>query len=270
MYANIDSINIFTFLFHVLSNKVKIGVSNFTEYTKLLSSRIPQDPGPLRESGDTMMHLKWLLPQSKIDFISDQDVHNGSLIFNEKGANIYDVLILGHQEYVTQREYDNFKKIVANGGILILLDGNIFYAEVKYDETNDMITKGHDWAFNIKSAWKDIKERWFNETSHWVGSNYLCCFSDDIIFRNNPFDIKHNEEQYVTNPHVKILLDYNETENKADPRKFVIATYELEYKKGSVLALGLYTEDLNEGNQRYWRFFDSLIFQYVLGEKVNR
>ena len=61
--------------------------------------------------------------------------------------------------------------------------------------------------------------------TQWVGSNYLCCYSDEIVFRNNPFDIKHDEEQYVTNPHAKILLDYNATENKPNPRKFVIATY---------------------------------------------
>jgi hypothetical protein len=107
------------------------------------------------------------------------------------------------------------------------LDGNVFYGEVKYDENTDKITlvKGHNWAFNGNSAWKSVQERWLNETSEWVGSNYLCCFDDDIIFRNNPFDIKHDEEQYITNPRGKILLDYNATENKPHPREFVVATY---------------------------------------------
>jgi hypothetical protein len=252
-------------------NKSASDLSNFTRYTDLLSAKIPQNPALLRESNDIMLHLKWLLPESNIHFITDQIVHNGSLIFNDKGANLYDVLILSHQEYVTQREYDNLKKFVANGGILILLDGNVFYAEVKYDETTDKITlvKGHGWAFNGKSAWRTIEERWENETSQWIGSNYLCCYEDDIIFRNNPFEIGHDEEQYITNPRVKILLDYNATENKTNPRKFVVATSELEYEKGKVITLGLYTNDL-EGNQRFWRFFDSLIFQYVIGDKVDR
>lgn len=39
--------------------------------------------------------------------------------------NRYDAHIIGHQEYVTQREYDNLKQIVANGGTLVVLDGNI-------------------------------------------------------------------------------------------------------------------------------------------------
>ena len=42
------------------------------------------------------------------------------------GTNVYDVIMLEHQEYVTQQEYDNLKRFVANGGILILLDGNVF------------------------------------------------------------------------------------------------------------------------------------------------
>jgi N,N-dimethylformamidase beta subunit-like, C-terminal len=256
-------------LFYEL-NKTATQVSNFTRYTDLLSSKVPQQPHLSRESDDIMLHLKWLLPQSNINFITDQDVHNGSLIFNERAENLYDVLILSHQEYVSQREYDNLKKFVANGGILILLDGNVFFAEVNYDASTDKIklVKGHHWAFNGKSAWQSVRETWANETSEWVGSNDLCCFGSDIIFRNNPFDAKHSEEQYITNPNAKILLDYNATENKPNPRKFVVATYELEYKKGKVITLGLYTDDL-KGNQRFWRFFDSLIFQYVLREKVQ-
>ena len=257
------------YLFYDISKSGHKG-SNFTKYTDLLTSKIPRKPYLSKESDDIMLHLKWLLPESNIHFITDQDVHNGSLIFSDKEVNLYDALILSHQEYLTQREYDNLKKFVANGGILILLDGNVFYAEVKYDETTDKITlvKGHGWAFNGKSAWKSIAERWEDETSQWVGSNYLCCFEDDIIFNNNPFDAKHDEEQYVTNPNVKILLDYNATENEPNPRKFTVATYEFDYKRGKVLTMGLYTDDL-KGNERFWRFFDSLIFQYVLGQNVH-
>jgi hypothetical protein len=101
-----------------------------------------------------------------------------------------------------------------------------------------------------------------------VGGNYVCCYSDDIIFRNYPFEIKQDEEQYITNPNVKILLDYSATENKPNPRKFVIATYELDYKKGKVITLGLYADDLKE-NERFWRNFDSLMFRYAFGEKVH-
>ena len=33
---------------------------------------------------------------------------------------LYGILILGHQEYVTQKEYDNLKNFVANGGTITL------------------------------------------------------------------------------------------------------------------------------------------------------
>jgi len=40
----------------------------------------------------------------------------------------------------------------------MLLDGNVFYAEVKYDKSNQTVTlvKGHWWAFNGKSAWNSM------------------------------------------------------------------------------------------------------------------
>jgi hypothetical protein len=64
------------------------------------------------------------------------------------------------------------------------------------------------WAFNDKSAWKSIDERWKEETSEWVGSNFLC-YLCNFRFDNNPFGYRHLEEQNITNPKAKILLDYN-------------------------------------------------------------
>src|ERR1051325_10297456 len=98
-------------------------------------------------------------------------------IFTKNGKNnVYHILILGHQEYVTQQEYNNLKKFVVNGGTLIILDGNVFFAQVKYDKHTQTVAlvKGHWWAFNGKSAWKSVGERWKQETSQWIGSNYLC------------------------------------------------------------------------------------------------
>ena len=244
---------------------------NITRHTSLLSSKVTQQYPDLAELDVIIKHLKWLTPDSNITALTDADVHERSSIFMEDGTNKYDVIILGHQEYVTQQEYDNLKQFVANGGIMILLDGNVFYAEVKYDRKAHVITlvKGHSWAFDGKSAWPSVQERWANETSEWVGSNYLCCFGDDIRFANNPFGVIHNEEQYITNPNTKILLNYNATENESNPRDFIIATYELDYKKGKVIALGLYTDDLLFYNERFKRFFDSLMFQYALGINEN-
>ena len=179
---------------------------NITKYLNLLTSKV--DKSPIMP-GFTLLSLRknieWLMPNYNIALLTDVGVHNGSIFKDDnKLSNKFDVLILGHQEYVTQAEYNNLKRFVANGGILILPYSNIFYSEVSYDKNSESVTlvKGHNWAFNDKSAWKNIKERWENETSQWVGSNYLC-YSCNITFANNPFEYKHHEEQFITNPNVQ-------------------------------------------------------------------
>ena len=91
---------------------------------------------------------------------------------------------------------------------MVLMDGNVFNAEVKYDRNTHTITlvKGHGWAYNGKSAWKSVGERWTNETSQWIGSNSFC-FSCNVTFANNPFQYRHHEEQYLTNPNDLISVE---------------------------------------------------------------
>jgi hypothetical protein len=119
--------------FYVFYNKyinVTRGV-NITTDLNLLSNKVTNKPS-LSASGIAMLYLlgnlKWVRPEANIAFLTDQDVDEGS-IFQVNGSNAYDVIILGHQEYVTQREYDNFKQFVGSGGTMIILDGNVFYAE---------------------------------------------------------------------------------------------------------------------------------------------
>jgi hypothetical protein len=241
---------------------------NTTKYTDLLLSKLDQDPNTWSALIQIADHLKWLTPKSSVDILTDKDVHTGTLLFSNNGTNLYDVIMLEHQEYVTQQEYDNLKKFVSNGGLLFLLNGNIFYGEVKYDNNTDTIrlVKGHGIASNGETAWKSVRERWKDETSEWTGGNYKCCFRWEFIFRNDPFGITHVEEHYITNPKAKILLDYNATINRPDPGEFVIATYELEYKKGKVITLGIWTVNKLYENDRFLRFFDSLLYQYALRE----
>jgi hypothetical protein len=240
---------------------------NITKDSNLLSSKVTNDPSS-SASGFAMVYLlgnlKWISPDSNIAFLTDQDVDAGS-IFLGNGSNAYDVVILGHQEYVTQREYDNFKQFVGNGGTMIILDGNVFYAEVKYNSNTDNITlvKGHSWAFNGVSAWKSVSERWKNETAQWVGSNYI---SGIVKFANNPFEYSPHEEQYITNPKDVILMNYDARVPADKPNKtggVIVATYELNYLKGKVIALGLYSDDvINNGS--FDRYFDNLVLQYAV------
>jgi hypothetical protein len=243
---------------------------NVTTNLDYLTAKVPG----LNTPASTFAMLKlvsdigWLTPDSNVTVITDADVNRGS-IFTEMGnginisngnvVNSYDVIILGHQEYVTQSEYDNLRKYVANGGTMIILDGNVFYAEVKYDSQKNTVTlvKGHGWTFNGKSAWKSINERWKNETAQWVGSNYFCdlCVRS---FSNDPFGYLPHEEQYITNPHDIILLNYG-----ANPPRLghVVATYEHNYGRGKVIALGIYSDDIIT-NGKFQRYLDSLLVRY--------
>jgi N,N-dimethylformamidase beta subunit-like, C-terminal len=238
--------------------------SNLNLLTSKLSSNQEGSISNVYAMLDLIKNLKWITNNSNITILSDQDVDSKS-IFNKNGSNLYDIIILGHQEYVTQDEYNSLKKFVSNGGTMILLDGNALYAQVKYDRSANQITlvKGHGWAFNGKSAWKSVDERWENETSQWVGSTYLCAICH-ISYLNNPFGYIHHEEDYITNPTDIILLNYPFTDPVDNLSKnIVIATYEHNYNKGKVIALGLYSDDIIN-NGVFDRFFDSLLVKYAL------
>jgi N,N-dimethylformamidase beta subunit-like protein len=226
--------------------------TNVTKDLNLLSSKViitNLTSTTTTRSTFTIPELIDSLKKKNITILTDPDVDKG-FIFKRNNANLYDVIILGHQEYVTQKEYDNLRKFVVDGGTMIILDGNVFYAEVKYDRIDQTITlvKGHWWAFNGKSAWKSIGERWKEQTAQWVGSNYLCyeCVGK---FENDPFGYRPHEEQYITNLRDIILLNYNASivlfgDQHLMKSKPVVATYELNYGKGKVIALGIYSDDI--------------------------
>ena len=93
----------------------------------------------------------------------------------------------------------------------------------------------------------------------WIGSNSFC-FSCNVTFAYNPFHYKHHEEQYLTNPNDLILLNYHASSIKQP--KIVIATYELNYKKGKAIALGIYSDDII-ANGEFDKYFDSLLVKYA-------
>jgi hypothetical protein len=267
------------YIFYKHFASVRAG-ENVTQHLSLLSSlvtkpKVPKIPNYAAISASAYAmryldrHLSLLTPKNKISVLTDIDVDSGSIFMNNNhSTNRYDILILGHQEYVTQQEYSNLKKFVANGGTMILLDGNVFYAQVGYDRSTQTITliKGHGWAFNGKSAWKSVGERWRNETSQWVGSNSLCT-GCKITFVNNPFNYYHREEQYITNANDTIFLNYNASvlspnpkivKNATSAHANMIATYELSYKKGKVIGLGIYS-DVVINNRYFLVFLDHLL-----------
>ena len=121
-------------------------------------------------------NVKKFAPNASLFNITDGDI-DGGVLFDDKGRNMFDSLFLFHNEYVTQTEYTSLKKFVYNGGTLVAIDGNIFYAQVKYNENNCHcgLVKGHDWDFRDRMA--DIKsdaEGYFDENKWFIGSKFYC------------------------------------------------------------------------------------------------
>jgi hypothetical protein len=217
-------------------------------------------------------HVKQDFPNATVTVMRDEDVSDGHIFYtNDNKTNAYDVLMLFHNEYMTQNEYDNLRQFVENGGNLVVIDGNAFYTEVKYDRINQQISlvNGHGWQFDGEAARESVNERWINETKEWVGSSYqLGDIATPITFGNNPFNYTHFEENYVNNPNVTIIHDYKirfppqDWINRPEVRGSVIATYTLDYGKGKVLNLGIWGDNLSE-SELFFKFFDSWLITHV-------
>jgi hypothetical protein len=273
------------------------GTTNVTTDLNLLRVRIPDGPylyykddpfdSPRIPSQlqyyNTLMELvedKASSQNLAIDIadITDKEVHEGG-IFDSAGNNVYDVLFLFHQEYVTQAEYDNLKKfVVQNGGTIVFNDANVFTTEVKYDSAINTVTlvRGHGWAYNGISAWHAENERWLNENQQWVGSNFIeIPANENVTFSNNPFNYDHSEEQIVTNPNARIIFDFGviehtpyeigeEIDNEQHfPNFGKVAVYEMISGKGKVINIGIYAHKL-EDNEAFLDFYEEEILSRAI------
>jgi N,N-dimethylformamidase beta subunit-like protein len=119
------------YVFYARYNGVTANM-NVTSDLNLLSSKVSMHPTIIPTTQvhsafamlSLLKNLKLVSPDSNITVLTDADVDVNP------NSNAYDVIILGHQEYVTQQEYNYLRNFVANGGSMILLDGNAFYAQV--------------------------------------------------------------------------------------------------------------------------------------------
>ena len=216
--------------------------------------------------------ISLLAPTSNLTFIDDEYVDAGK-IFDSNGRNNLDVIFLVHEEYVTQKEYNNLKKFVTQGGTLVFVESNVLTVEVSYDRQNDSITlvKGHLFEFDGKVAKRNlVAERWKNETSQWLGSNFLPKPTYyTIYFKDMPFNYTHTEEQYISNPNAIILYDYK-IFDPLDPELVTVASYEMNYGKGKILMTSLFADELGD-DREFFKFFKTIILPRAIGSvyKIN-
>ena len=229
-----------------------------------LTALVPSDPDVQKFWMPFVDHMKKAVPSAIVTVMRDEDVNDGHIFSTDKNkTNAYDILLLFHNEYVTQDEYNNLKQFVSKGGTIVFIDSNIFYTQVRYDKDNRTVTlvKGHNWQFDGKAASRSVSERWYNDTKEWVGGNFLeNDIHDNITFTNNPFNYTHFEEQFVNNPKAKIIIDYGIKFPKgwSGTTESTVATYSLNYGKGKVIMIGLSGVQLAD-NEKFLNFFSKLL-----------
>ncbi|MBI3858675.1 MAG: hypothetical protein HY296_00325 [Thaumarchaeota archaeon] len=147
-----------------------------TTNLEMLSSKVVLDKWT--EVGDNFTESPILLETltsivPSVKTITDIDVNEGALFSN--GIRTTDVLVLGHEEYVTDFEYSQFAEFVATGGKIVAVDGNTFYAKVNYSAQTNMETfvAGHGLEFNGTAAWQSASSPFDNMSTNWFGSIFL-------------------------------------------------------------------------------------------------
>jgi N,N-dimethylformamidase beta subunit-like protein len=272
---------------HFTVGKIPVSTSSYIMTT-------PKGPQKMTQFGAYDMlkivpHLEKLassIPRSSVTTIDDGYIDG--LISGAVLRQRFDIIILGHNEYATAREYSNLQGFVHSGGTLILLDGNVFYGEVAYDPVNATVQfiRGHNYAYDPRTGTSSeggIFERWFNQTKEWIGGNYLkdiwvhdlpnnTFVASYIYYGNNPFSYKNHEQELVNN-NVNVIQDYGAryvVPAGTDPKTFyppfpqpIVATYQKPYGQGQSIVFGLYSDELL-GSPKFLNFFDQVFHKLAI------
>jgi hypothetical protein len=203
-----------------------------------------------------------LVLEKNLTVLTDVSVDSGELVY-ENGTRRFDVVILGFTEYVTSQEYSAYRHFVADSGRLIFMDATNFLAEVRfYSQTNHLaLVKGHGWGFDGKKVWHDMRERWSQESTNWIASNF-CCFGygrrydGALLVGTNLISLslqakfgpkvflsyKGHEENRVTNSSfTEILAQWVQLDSTSQN---LVAAYSHRFMHGMVIHIGVMSSDV--------------------------
>jgi hypothetical protein len=250
------------------------GIKNITQDLKFLSNSVPNATVHTVENTfikTIPQHLQSLLP-NKLDLciLTDQDLQKGHIFsrqsYTDSLNRLFDIVIIFHEEYVTPKIYEILERFVLDGGTLIVMSGNPLYAEVRYNENSNKVTlvNGHGFAFNNKTAFKGLIERWENETKIWEGSNFYRYALPEypLRFYNNPFNAGGPEINYVSNKNARIILDYHSSD-----LRYPVAAYILKSGAGKVISTGVDSSVIRYPN--FFKFFDDLLINYANPKNIS-
>jgi len=231
---------------------------------------------------DTARSLHLMLGET-VTLMDEIDVDSGELFHD--GVRLYDVLILGFTEYVTEREYLYYKQFVALGGTLIIMDACNFLAEVTYSNGYLSLTKGHGWEFNGTHAWKSDYHRWYQENKNWIGGNFwkywtgrhysgirvntTNAISDAIritVGENISTIYGGHEENYLQNLTETDIIGYWNLINPDDCPGYPVAAYMHKYGAGTVIHSGIMASDTILSDQFLSVFLAASIRYGLTGE----
>ncbi len=231
---------------------------------------------------DTARALHLVLGNT-VTVINEIDVDQGGLFHD--GERVYDVVILGFTEYVTEREYLYYKQFVASGGTLIIMDACTFLAEVTYSNGYLSLTKGHRWEFNGTHAWKSVRHRWYEDNMNWVGSNLwkywagnhyngitvnttnvLSDFIRSTLGENIYSSYRGHEENLLQNQTETDVIGYWNFVNASEIPEYPVAAYMHKYRDGVVIHTGIMASDVISSDEFFSVFLAASIRFGLTGE----
>jgi N,N-dimethylformamidase beta subunit-like, C-terminal len=166
-----------------------------------------------------------------VSVVTDVQADAGAL-FNPDGGRAYQTVVLGHEEYVTAREYAQFKAFVGEGGRLIEMSANNFYAEVNYSNGIETFWRGHGFVFNGITAWRSSVQPFEQPNNDWFGSYYsgvegttgesnvLYNFTDTLTLRSWGEGVYSYAHAYGSGS-VFCLCYYSESSTGPYPKEFL-------------------------------------------------